>query len=101
MKPENIKDHSQWPIALALLGLGVAAPAAGGGQYDALLIGLGIGLIGIGEMRNRQVQQSIHFDSFGRVRFKVSRFPFSPTLMGVALDAAGILLAGLGLLRLA
>lgn len=100
MDAKDIKDHSQWAIALVVAGGALAVPAIVAGNKQALLIGLGMICYGVGQMRNRQAQQSLHFDPFGRIVAKTTRYPHRFTLVGTTLSALGLALFSIGLWRL-
>jgi apolipoprotein N-acyltransferase len=89
-------DHWWKLIAVAGALLAIAATpvqfAAGG------LVGLGILFFGAGEWINHPVQQSIGM-GYGSV-WKGTSYPWNPRPLGIVLDALGILLFFIGLIKI-
>lgn len=97
MDTKDIKDHAQWAIALVVAGVALAVPSVVAGDKNTLMLALGMVFFGVGQMRNRQSQEAIHFDQFGRPTMKVTGHPHRFTLLGTIMSALGVGLFAKGL----
>lgn len=100
MDAKDLRDHAQWAIALVLAGVAMAVPSIVASDKNTFLIALGMILYGVGQMRNRQIQQSIISDGYGRPHSILTGNPHYFTIVGTTLSIAGMALFGLGLYRL-
>lgn len=100
MDTKDLRDHAQWAIALVLAGVAMAVPSIVASDKNAFLIALGMILYGVGQMRNRQTQQSVYSDNYGRPYATLTGNPHHFTIVGTTLSLAGLILFGLGLYRL-
>lgn len=100
MDAKELRDHAQWAIALVVAGVAMGVPSIVASDKNAFLIALGMILYGVGQMRNRQIQQSIYSDDFGRPAGTITGNPHRFTLVGTTLSLVGIGLFCFGLYRL-
>ncbi|APY12987.1 hypothetical protein BKD02_00530 [Brucella sp. 09RB8910] len=100
METKDLRDNAQWAIALVLSGVAMAVPSIVASDKNAFLIALGLILYGVGQMRNRQIQQSVLKDDFGRPHGTITDNPHRFTLVGTTLSLVGIGLFCFGLYRL-
>jgi hypothetical protein len=98
-------DHDKsklnhWWSILAIAG-GLIAVAAVPGQFvAAFLIGVGLLSFGVGEWINHPRRTEIARPGVVSIYARTKSNPWKPQVRGILLDALGIGLLGLGLLRL-
>lgn len=100
MDAKDVRDHAQWAIALVLAGVAMAVPSIVARDKYTFLIALGMILFGIGQMRNRQVQQTVLMNNYGVPHGTITGNPHIFTLVGTMLSVLGIALFGFELYRL-
>lgn len=100
MDSEDLKQYSTWYIALVAAGALIASASATVRNDAALLVGLGLLLVGVGEFMNHPFRERVQVDDFGRPIFKISGRGRSPKFVGLAIDVIGVTLVGLGLYRI-
>ena len=85
---------THWWQALVAAGLAIMVASVTVKFVPTILIGLGVLLFGIGEWRNHQLQTRIDGG------FKITGYPRSQNIFGLACDVAGLILVGLGIWKL-
>ncbi|MEQ8283285.1 MAG: hypothetical protein RIC04_15005 [Parvibaculum sp.] len=100
MDSEDLKQYSTWYVALIAVGAVIASASAASGNAAALLVGLGFVLVGVGEFINHPFRSDIQFDDVGRPAYQISGRARAPKVVGLAVDAFGVVLLLLGLYRI-
>ncbi|WP_441280525.1 hypothetical protein [Tardiphaga sp. 862_B3_N1_1] len=88
-------DLEHWWKMLAAAGIAVSIASIAVKYPPTIFVGLGLFAAGIGEWVNHPYQEKIGFN------FKLTGHPRSPRISGLLLDGAGLILAFVGLVKLA
>lgn len=87
-------DLRNWWIAVLFAGVAISTAAIAVKLVPAILIGLGIMAIGVGEWINHPYQEQLGQG------YKITGHPRRPKPSGLLIGAVGVLLLALGLYRL-
>ncbi|UYN98386.1 MAG: hypothetical protein KIT02_10450 [Devosia sp.] len=92
----------RWYIAAIAAGVALAGAALAAGHGGALCLGVGFVLVGVGEFVNTpRISVPTHVDGWGQVRQMVTGYVRRPNPFGIALDIIGVLMGGVGIVRIA
>lgn len=97
MELKDVRDPTQWHIAFALAGLAITVAAVAVHEKPIVVVGIGLMLFGLGEMKNHPYHEWVYVNDFGTPQMKGTGHPRLPSLLGLALDAIGIALFVAGL----
>ncbi|MEY9703752.1 hypothetical protein ACFLEY_21515 [Bradyrhizobium sp. YCK136] len=84
----------EWWKVIATAGGAITVAAVAAKFTPAVLLGVGLLLFGVGEWFNHPLQTKVGLG------FKITGHPWRPKIFGLLMDAAGLVLAGLGIYRL-
>ena len=91
--PKDFDDRAWW-ILVAIAGALIAAASAPVTFVPGVLVGLGLLAFGVGQWIDHPIRTTVN------ARFKITGYPWHPSVSGVTLSLGGGALFAIGLYRL-